>query len=76
MIVFVLYLHVCTTQLTSMHGGAPARVVTACSQEARPKLYATQALCETDGKAALSPPPPEGPSIDAYQCRSQPVASK
>lgn len=76
MIVFALYLHVCTTQLTSMHGGAPAKAVTACSLRPRGNPYATQALCDAAGKAAVAQKLQEQPVVDAYQCQALTVNSK
>lgn len=81
MIVFVLYLHICATQTTSMRGGAPAKTVTACSSQPTGTLYGSKAACDKAGDEALALPAPgvnTGDTVrktDAYECRSQSVAS-
>lgn len=82
MLIFVLYLHVCSTQTTSMRGGAPAKTVTACSSEPSPTLYQSEAACDKAGKLAVAQPTlgtdtaDTARKIDAYQCRSQQVVGQ
>lgn len=79
MIVFALYLHICTTQTSFGRQAEGLRTVTACGQLQRGAPYTSQALCDRDGKAALGPmagDTAEDRKVDAYECRAITLNSK